>query len=139
MPKFTTISPTCAPGGKPEGWRRFLEGGYVAIGWCYDTDLSGKTIDEIVPLIRETSCNDSDERDGLHSFPTFLELGERGERGCGDLIAVKNTNHGLFGIGIIRSGYKYSRYKHYTGVEGHFYPHYLEVGWIIDEYIQRKR
>ena len=137
MPKFTAISPTCEPGGKPDGWKRFLEGGYIAIGWCYVTNLFGKTIDEILTLIPRTSCDERDVKDGLHSFPIFWELAERGERGCDDLIAVKNTNHGLFGVGIIRSGYRYSRFKHPTGVEEHFYPHYLEVQWIHTDYIQR--
>ena len=137
MPKFTAVSPTCKPGGKPEGWKRFLEGGYIAIGWCYETNLYDKTIDEILPLIPETSCDERDVKDGFHSFPIFWELAERGERGCEDLIAVKNTNHGLFGVGIIRSGYRYTRFKHATGVEEHFYPHYLEVEWIYTDYIHR--
>ncbi|MDB4380671.1 hypothetical protein N9Z70_04705 [Mariniblastus sp.] len=137
MPKFTTISPTCKPGGKPDGWRRFLDGGYIAIGWCYETDLTGKTIDEILPMIPETSFDDSDEKDGVHSFKIFWELALRGESNCDDVIAVKNTNHGLFGIGIIRSGYKYSPRKHDTGVEEHFYPHYLEVDWIHTDYVLR--
>jgi hypothetical protein len=40
MPKFTTVSPTCRAGGKPAAWERFLAGNYIAIGWCYKTELS---------------------------------------------------------------------------------------------------
>ncbi len=130
MPRFTTISPTCQPGGKPAAWGRFRDGGYIAIGWCYDTDLTGMSIEQILRLIPGTSANDRDERDGLHSFPIFWELCQRGAVGSGDYVAVKNVNHGLFGVGIIESGYKYSRYKHDTGEPDHFYPHYLDVEWV---------
>ncbi|MEX1026862.1 MAG: hypothetical protein WD049_02475 [Candidatus Paceibacterota bacterium] len=137
MPRFTTISPTCCPGGKPDGWDRFRKGGYIAIGWCYETDLTGMSIDEILPLLPGTSASDRDQRDGEHSFPIFWELCARGAAGAGDYIAVRNTNDGLFGVGIIRSGYKYSRFKHDTDVPNHYYPHFVDVEWIHDEYIPR--
>jgi len=137
MPKFTTVSPTCLAGGKPAAWERFLHGNYIAIGWCYKTDLSGKSIDQILKLIPGTSGDDQDEKDGIYSFPIFWELAQRGAANAGDLIGVKNTNHGLFGIGRIISGYKYSRKKHDTGVKGHYYPHYLEVEWLHTDYILR--
>jgi hypothetical protein len=135
MPYFTTISPTCEPGGKPQAWDRFRSGGYIAIGWCYDTDLTSMSIEDILELIPGTSSTERDAQDGLHSFPVFWELCGRGASGCGDYVAVKNVNHGLFGVGIVRSGYKYSRYKHDTGESGHFYPHYLDVEWVWTDYI----
>jgi hypothetical protein len=135
MPYFTTISPTCEPGGKPAAWERFRDGCYIAIGWCYDTDLTGSSIEEILRLVRVTSSNDRDVQDGLHSFPIFWELCQRGAVGSGDYVAVKNVNHGLFGVGRITSGYKYSRYKHDTGVSAHYYPHYVEVEWVWTDYI----
>jgi hypothetical protein len=135
MAYFTTISPTCEPGGKPQAWDRFRTGGYIAMGWCYVTDLTGMSIDEILEMIPGTSSTKRDAQDGLHSFPVFWELCRRGESGCGDYVAVKNVNHGLFGVGIVQSGYKYSRYKHDTGVPDHFYPHYLDVEWVWTDYI----
>lgn len=48
MPKFTTISPTHIEGKKRYAWERCQEGGYVAIGWLQRTDLSGKTVDQII-------------------------------------------------------------------------------------------
>lgn len=135
MHYFTTISPTCEAGGKPAAWERFRTGGYIAVGWCYETDLTGRSIDEILGLIPGTSSTERDEQDGRHSFPIFWDLCQRGAAGCGDFVAVKNVNHGLFGVGIIRSGYKYSRYKHDTGVPDHFYPHYVEVEWVWTDYI----
>ena len=96
MPKFTTISPTHIEGKKRYAWERFQEGGYVAIGWLQHTDLSGKTIDEIVDLIRADEPDN--ESTPIEAFKRFLSLDR------GDYVAVNNTNHGLFGVGIIESG-----------------------------------
>ena len=49
--QFTTVSPTDIPGEKEHAWQRFLEGGYIAIGWLRDTDLTGKNMKEIETLI----------------------------------------------------------------------------------------
>lgn len=137
-PYFATVSPTCNPGGKEAAWKLFQAGGYIAIGWCYKKDLTGMSIEEILKLVRRTSDNERDEQDGLSSFPDFWKLCDRAARGCQDYVAVKNVNHGLFGVGVVRSGYKYSRYKHKTGVRGHFYPHYVEVEWLRTEYVSAK-
>jgi len=137
MPKFTTISPTCQPDGKDEAWLRFRDGGYIAIGWCYKHNLSRKSLEEALTLLPATASTDRDLQDGLRSFPIFWELAERGAKGSGDYVAVKNTNDGLYGIGVIRSGYKYSERKHPTGQTGHYYPHYLEVDWLYKNYILR--
>jgi hypothetical protein len=93
MVYFTTISPTCEKGGKPAAWDRFRTGGYVAVGWCYDINLTGMSIDQILRLIPATADSERDELDGMHSFPLFWELSQRGELGSGDYIAVKNVNH----------------------------------------------
>lgn len=138
MPKFTTISPTCEPGGKKDAWERFRDGGYAAIGWCYKHDLTEFSIEEICKLVEqipENACDESDVQDGLKSFPVFWELCVRGKDNAGDIIAVKNNRHGLFGIGIVKSGYRYSEFKHETGIEGHVYPHYVDVDWICTDYI----
>jgi hypothetical protein len=127
---FTTISPTCEPGVKPAAWERFRDGGYIAIGWCYETDLTGMNIEEILQLVPGASASDRDQQDGIHSFRIFWNLCQRGAVG-----RVKNVNHGLFGVGTIKSGYKYSRYKHDTGQRDHFYPHYVDVEWIWTRYV----
>ena len=138
MPKFTTISPTCLAGGNPDAWKLFRDGNYAAIGWCYKHDLTGLAIDDIRQLVQqipENACDESDVQDGLNSFPVFWELCERGSNGEGDIIAVKNNRHGLFGVGVVTSGYKYDESKHETGVAGHVYPHYVEVNWVHTDYI----
>ncbi|HEY7157698.1 MAG TPA: HNH endonuclease [Gemmataceae bacterium] len=132
MPKFATISPTSVTGQKQAAWERFRDGHYVAIGWLNDIDVTGKSVEEIKELIRQAGCEPSDERDGLRSFPRFLELE------VGDYVAVKNVSDGFFGLGIIDSVYKFDPEKHDTGGKDFFYPHYREVKWIIKEYMPRK-
>jgi hypothetical protein len=131
MPKFTTISPTHIAGQKPRAWERFRDGRYVAIGWLNDVDLTGKSIDEIADLIRRQEYDN--EAAAIQSFERFLSLEP------GDYVAVNNTNHGLFGVGIIESGYKFQLRKHDAGPDDaeHFYPHYREVKWVKTAYMAR--
>ncbi len=130
-PKFTTISPTHVEGKKKSAWERFREGGYVAIGWLIDTDLTGKSINEITELIRRKGYDN--EASAIDSFERFMSLEP------GDYVAVNNTNDGLFGVGIIESGYKFDLRKHDNGdVDvGRFYPHYRDVTWVKTEYMPR--
>ena len=72
MPKFTTISPTHIPGMKEYAWERFRDGKYVAIGWLEENDLTGKSIEEIVALIREQQY--TNEASAISSFERFLSL-----------------------------------------------------------------
>lgn len=129
MPKFTTISPTSVPGHKPHAWERFRDGRYVAIGWLNDVDLTGKSLDEITELIRRQEYDN--EAAAIQSFERFLSLEP------GDYVAVNNTNHGIFGVGIIESGYKFQLQKHNCGPDDaeHFYPHYRDVKWIQTAYM----
>lgn len=131
MPRFTTISPTHIPGKKEYAWRKFLGGGYVAIGWSGTPDFTGKSFDEVEKIIR--SKNYANEASAVESFRKFLVLE------VGDYIAVNNGNHGLFGVGIIASGYKFELNKHDTGAESNdeFYSHYREVKWLVIEYVPR--
>jgi MoxR-like ATPase len=131
-PRFTTISPTHAPGKKEESWQRFRDGGYVAIGWLNDTDLTDMPMDEITDLIRSERYDN--EAAAIDSFKKFLF-----ELEPGDYVAVNNSNDGLFGVGIIQSRYKFDLRKHDTGAddEEHFYPHYRDVEWIHTEYARR--
>src|SRR6266852_6122757 len=99
MPQFTTISPTHISGQKPGAWERFREGRYVAIGWLEDIDLTNKSMDEIADLVRQREYDN--EAAAIQSFERFLSLKP------GDYVAVNNTNHGLFCVGRINSGYKF--------------------------------
>jgi Holliday junction resolvase-like predicted endonuclease len=131
MPKFTTISPTHIEGKKQYAWDRFRQGGYVAIGWLQHVNLTGKSIDEIIEIIRSEQ-HDNETRP-IEAFRRFLSLDP------GDYVAVNNTNHGLFGVGIIESGYKFQALKHDSGAEDHeqFYSHYRMVKWLNTTYSPR--
>lgn len=132
MPRFITISPTHIPGKKEYAWNRFRSGKYIAIGWLRDHDLTGKSIDEVILLIREQGYGN--EAGAIDAFTKLLALEE------GDYVAVNNTNAGLFGIGVITSGYKYQKHKHDTGGEDEedFYSHYREVEWKYTNYVRRR-
>jgi len=127
-----TISPTHVPGKKEYAWNKFRTGKYLAIGWLEEHDLTGKSLDEVISLIRESGYEN--ESSAIDAFTKFLTLEE------GDYVAVNNTNAGLFGIGVISSGYKYQKYKHDTGADDkeEFYPHYIEVEWKYTNYVRRK-
>ncbi len=131
-PRFVTISPTAVPGKKEYAWNNFRSGGYIAIGWLGDHDLTGKTIDEVISLIREQEYDN--EASAIDAFSKLLSLE------VGDYVAVNNTNAGLFGIGIVSSGYKYQKSKHDTGDEDKemFYSHYRNVEWKYTNYVRRK-
>lgn len=131
MPKFTTISPTHIPGQKPRAWERFRDGHYVAIGWLDGIDLTGKSITEITKLIRRQKYDN--EAAGIQSFERFFSLDP------GDYVAVNNANHGLFGVGIIESGYKFQLGKHDSGADDgeETYSHYRDVKWVKTAYMPR--
>src|SRR5438045_3662494 len=126
MPQFTTISPTHFAGQKPRAWERFRDGHYAAIGWLEKVDLTGKSMDEITELIRREGYDN--EAAAIQSFDRFLSLKP------GDYVAVNNTNHGLFGVGVIESGYKFQLGKHDCGDGEDFYPHYRDVKWVKTTY-----
>ncbi len=136
MAKFLTISPTHVPGKKEFAWKQFRDGNYVAIGWLEDTDLTGKTLSQIISLIKEQKY--SNESSAIDAFTKFLALDN------GDYVAVNNTASGLFGIGRITSGYGFEKTKHNTGYEGEyseeesFYPHYRMVHWEYASYVRRE-
>ena len=129
MPQFTTISPTHIAGRKPRAWERFRDGRYAAIGWLNDVDLTGKSIDEITDLIRRQEYDN--EAAAIQSFERFLSLKS------GDYVGVNNTNHGLFGVGIVESEYKFQLQKHDCGDAEDFYPHYRDINWVKTAYLLR--
>jgi type I restriction and modification enzyme subunit R-like protein len=134
MPQFTTISPTHEPGKKEYAWQRFLKGGYVAIGWQHEIDLTGKSLDEIEKLL---AIEYPDEPETIarasRGYERFLSLRD------GDYVAVPNVNFGIFGVGIVRSGYKFKENMHDTGSEdrSQFYSHYRTVEWVVKDYREK--
>jgi len=128
VPKFTTISPTHVPGKKPEAWARLEKGRYVAIGWLEDTDLTGKTAEEVSSLIRKKHYeNETEALDCLRKFIFGIAVG--------DYIGVNNVRFGLFGIGKIESGYQFQQGKHDSGGEDEYYSHYRTVEWLVTGYL----
>jgi len=86
-------------------------------------------IEKVAAVIREER---KEPENVVDAFTKFLTLEP------GDLVAVNNTNHGLFGIGIITSGYKFELVKHDTGADNkdEFYSHYKEVEWKYTNYVK---
>jgi len=134
MPQFTTISPTSVPGKKEYAWRKFLQGGYAAIGWLSETNLSGKSLDEIEKLL-ETEYPDQPAEVSLakRAFERFLSLQ------IGDYVAVPNVRFGLFGVGVVKSEYQFKEFMHDIGSENRpsGYSHYREVDWVVRDYHER--
>lgn len=131
MPRFMTISPTHIPGEKEHAWNNFLSDGYIAIGWMH-VDLTGKSVDEVISIIRSEEFEN--EASAVDSFTKFLSLN------VGDYVAVNNTNHGLFGIGVVTSAYRFQKFKHDTRADNQeeFYSHFREVEWKYTNYVKRK-
>ena len=133
MPKFATVSPTHVPGKKEYAWNNFRTGAYVAIGetWLHE-DLSGKSMVEVADIIR-ASGPANETSDSIDEFEKLFSLSP------GDYIAVNNTNDGLFGAGVVKSGYHFQKYKHDTGSASHdeFYSHFIEVEWKLTTYVRR--
>ena len=123
MPRFATISPTHKSGAKPIAWERFRDGGYIALGW-HHVDYTDFTLKAIVADLKKRKY--VNERDAIlaHDYFKALEIG--------DIVAVNNSGHDLFGVGVITSDYKFKQGKHATGhaEENEHYSHYREVRWL---------
>ncbi len=131
MTSFLTISPTHIPGKKKSAWQHFRERGYIAIGWMH-VDLAGKSVSEVEEIIRAHGY--PNEASAVDSFAKFLALRP------GDHVAVNNSGHGLFGIGVVSSGYRFEDRRHDTGTEDrdHWYSHLIGVDWKSTTYVRRK-
>jgi hypothetical protein len=139
MPRFLTLSPTHIERKKQHAWENFRTGNYIAIGWMH-VDLTGKSIDEVDRVIR--SYDFPNERSALDSFRRFLSLE------VGDYVAVTNSGQGLFGIGVVTSGYRYEEKGHETGIESTderytiiehcWYRHLRSVEWKTTTYRRRR-
>lgn len=133
-PRFMTISPTHIPGKKEYAWKKFLEGGYIAIGWLREHNLKSMSIDEVIALIEAQDYDSDSEARAIDAFKKFLKLES------GDYVAVNNASDGLFGVGVISSGYDYRAYGHDNGSEDKedFYSHFRGVTWKYTTYVRRK-
>jgi hypothetical protein len=130
MPKFLTISPTHIGGKKSFAWTQCRDGGYVSIGYMH-VDLTGKSIEEVEAIIRAQDY--PEHANAVRYFRKFLALAP------GDYVAVPNTYRGLFGIGVVSSGYRYMDRRHNTGADDpeQFYSHFVGVEWKMTNYHAR--
>jgi len=133
MPKFAVISPTHITGKKKEAWENFKNGGYIAMGCRIKEDLSNKSTNQRLEIVR-ISYSGSELTKRLREFSVFFSLS------AGDYVAVNNTNDGLFGIGVIAGGYYFKLNRHNTGSTNpdDFYSHFYPVNWLIMTYHKRK-
>ena len=114
------ICPSHCQGQKEEAWKSFLSKNIMSIGWN-NTDYTDYSMDRI----KQEYQNDSA---AIRSFMLIKQINE------GDIVCCTNNNHGLWGIGIALSQYKYEKHIHYAGrdEEGKdsFYSHYIDVAWL---------
>lgn len=127
MPQFLTISPTDVEGQRQFAWNQFLSGGYIALGW-YHQDFTEWNWDQIEAHIRAQGFANTSQAVDAHRKLMALEIG--------DFVAVTNVNHGIFGIGRVRSDYLFRKGMHNTGHAdpNEFYSHYREVDWLLTDY-----
>ena len=96
MPKLAIISPTHIPGKKKEAWDNFKEGRYIAIVSRIKEDLSDRSMNEVLKMVRDMPRYSGRQlAKRLKEYQAFFSLNK------GDYVAVNNTNDGLFGIGVI--------------------------------------
>ena len=109
------ICPSHCQGQKEEAWKSFLSKNIMSIGWN-NTDYTDYSMDRI----KQEYQNDSA---AIRSFMLIKQINE------GDIVCCTNNNHGLWGIGIALSQYKYEKHIHNAGrdEEGKdsFYSHYM--------------
>lgn len=131
MPRFLTVSPTHIPKMKKTAWERFRDGGYIAIGFRH-VDMTARSPDDVAAAIQGQGY--SDEADAIDCFKKFLSLEP------GDYVAVNNTNHGLFGIGVVTRGYHYEFQHHNTESEDRdqWYSHIVDIDWDVTAYMRRQ-
>ncbi|MEZ5425341.1 MAG: hypothetical protein R2747_03670 [Pyrinomonadaceae bacterium] len=106
--------------------RQFIRGGYVAVGWMNNRDLSGiETTEKLTELYTEEH---PEKTNGLVIGQQVGQI-ERflWEIKSGDIVITPEKNSELIYYGIIssRAGYYYFR-----GVDGCPYRHRRRVGWV---------
>lgn len=135
MPRFAVISPTHIPGKKKEAWENFKDGNYIAMVSRIKEDLSGKSMEEILEIVKKIPRYSGRElTKRIKEYQIFFSLK------TGDYIAVNNTNDGLFGIGVITGDDYFKKNGHNTGSSNpdDFYSHFYPVKWLTTDYLKRK-
>jgi hypothetical protein len=135
MQKFAIISPTHIPGKKKEAWENFKLGNYIAMVSRIKEDLTNKSMDEILEIVKNIPRYSGRElTKRIKTYQKFFSLRK------GDYVAVNNTNDGLFGIGCITGDYYFKENGHNTGSSNpeDFYSHFYPVKWLATTYMKRK-
>jgi GTPase subunit of restriction endonuclease len=114
------VSPTHCAKQKESAWKNFLNKAVMAIGWK-DIDYTNYSNQEI----------EEDYIDDTAAIPAFILIKQIQE---GDIICCTNNGHGLWGIGVAMSSYKYQQKIHYAGKDENdrdsYYSHYIDVAWL---------
>lgn len=110
--------------------RQFVQGGYVAIGWLWDHDLSSvRTKDELYPLYKAAHPQDTSNLvigQQVGQIARFL-LDLR----AGDYVITPDGNTELLHVGVVESDPSYF----FGGTEdGCRFPHRRRVRWLPDTY-----
>ena len=100
------ISPTHVSGAKRVSWQSFLDKGIAAIGWNIE-DFTNWRLEDIQKRIKEEGFHNETEAITSHGIMYNMQVG--------DIICATNNMHGLFGIGIVASTYKFETAIHNTG------------------------
>lgn len=115
------ISPTHCNGQKQKAWNSFVENNLMAIGWN-DEDYSNSTTAELESIYK------NQDESAVYPFKLIKQIRN------GDIICCTNNNHGLYGIGIALSPYKYKSQIHFAGTDKDgnksYYSHYIDVAWL---------
>lgn len=102
----------------------FLKGGYAAIGWMQDVDLSGiNSRDELYPIYREQYPEDTSNvviGQQVGQIARFLL-----EIRAGDYVITPSSNTEIIHYGTVTP----DSYYYFTGKDGCPYPHRRKIKW----------
>lgn len=128
-PSMYFMNTTHIYGAKRHAWASFQRNNIAAIGW-HQESYEGWSPLEISHHLKTIKYRHIDSKlDAFRSFDLIMKMN------IGDLVGVFNVNHGLFGMGIISSSYKFKQAIHDTGAvsTSEWYSHFVDVGWIINK------
>ncbi len=102
----------------------FLKGGYAAIGWMHDVDLSGiKNLDELRPIYREQHPEDTSNLvvgQQVGQIARFLL-----QIKTGDCVITPSANTEIIHYGTVAP----DSYYYFTGKDTCPYPHRRKIKW----------
>lgn len=124
------ICPTHIGGAKPKAWTNFKEKEIASIGWNIP-DYTGWEWEKVKEEIVSKNYENQNEAIKSHSILYDMQVG--------DIICCTNNNHGLFGVGVVASDYKYQQGIHNAGTddENEWYNHYVDVVWLLTDFIPK--